>query len=112
MVGVTLEGFGGTDTRRPTFGAASRALYSLGGKARVSVQPEANLPIVRDFGNLSVAAGIASAPAAFHGSLCYRHLELVSYGGCGHWYSDGSFGADLNLSLFVPVLFAKLDRVH
>ncbi len=112
MIGVSLEAFGPLDTDKPTYGARTGVLYPFGGTARVSLQPEANLPVTRGYGNVTLAAGIASGPFAFHSTACFRQLEGLNYGACGHWFSDGSYGADFNLSFFFPILFADFGHVY
>jgi len=112
MIGLSLEAFGPILADKPTAGARTGFLYPFGGTTRVSLQPEGSLPVVPQYGNVTLAAGIASGPFAFHSTVCYRHLELLSYGACGHWFSDGSVGGDLNLSFFFPILFADLSHIH
>jgi len=112
MIGLSLEAFGDLNTRKTTYGARTSVLYPFGGKARVSLQPETNLALVPEYGNVTLAAGIASGPFALHGTACYRHIEILNYGACGHWFSDGSYGADLNLGVFFPIFFANFGSYH
>jgi hypothetical protein len=112
MLGLSLEGYGPIEGNKPSAGARTGFLYPFNGTTRVSLQPEGSLPIVPRTGNVTLAAGIASGPLAFHSTLCYRHFDIGNYGACAHWFSDGSYGGDLNLNFFFPILFASIGNIR